>query len=56
MTTEARGQKGDPLLGPRDVGVAADASPSTGETMTRWLVVVLAVVLVAGGLFGYIRA
>ena len=53
MATEARGHKGDPLLGPRDVGVAADASPSTGETMTRWLVVVLAVVLVAGGLFGY---
>jgi len=50
MTSEARAHKGDPLRGPRDVGSAAG---STGETMTRWLVVVLAVVLVAGGLFGY---
>ena len=35
------------------MSVGADASSSAGETMTRWLVVVLAVVLVAGGLFGY---
>jgi SP family galactose:H+ symporter-like MFS transporter len=53
VATEARGHKGDPLRGPRDTAVGSDASPSTGETMTRWLVVVLAVVLVAGGLFGY---
>src|SRR5580704_10830519 len=53
MTTETPARKGDPLLGSSGVGVAADASSSTGETMTRWLVVVLAVVLVAGGLFGY---
>ena len=36
---------------------AADAAlgvkPSRNESMTRWLVVVLAVVIFAGGLFGY---
>jgi SP family galactose:H+ symporter-like MFS transporter len=53
MITEARGHKGDGFLGALDVGVAADAPASASETMTRWLVVVLAVVVVAGALFGY---
>src|SRR5271163_3309007 len=53
MTTEASARGGDPLPGPSGMGVRDGASPSAGEAMTRWLVVVLAVVLVAGGLFGY---
>jgi sugar porter (SP) family MFS transporter len=53
MITEARAHKGDPLLDARAVGVAADGPASSGEAMTRWLAVVLAVVVVAGGLFGY---
>jgi SP family galactose:H+ symporter-like MFS transporter len=53
MITKARGHKSDPLLGALAVGVAADGPVSAGETMTRWLVVVLAVVVVAGALFGY---
>jgi SP family galactose:H+ symporter-like MFS transporter len=53
MITEARWHKRDSVLGARAVGVAADGPASVGETMTRWLVVVLAVVIVAGGLFGY---
>jgi len=31
----------------------ASAPPAAGSSMTRWLVVVLVVVLFAGGLFGY---
>ncbi|HTJ64175.1 MAG TPA: sugar porter family MFS transporter [Alphaproteobacteria bacterium] len=31
----------------------ANAAPATAEPMTRWLLVVLAVVIFAGGLFGY---
>ena len=53
MMAGARGHKGDGFLGALDVGVAADAPASASETMTRWLVVVLAVVVVAGALFGY---
>ena len=35
------------------VDTAAGKTPTRNESMTRWLVVVLAVVIFAGGLFGY---
>ncbi len=35
------------------VDAAVSVKPSRNESMTRWLVVVLAVVIFAGGLFGY---
>src|SRR5580704_2652349 len=42
---------------PRSVGLATNtstrATKSQGEALTRWLAVVLVVVIFAGGLFGY---
>lgn len=53
MTTEARVRADSPPFEVPAVGAAPSKSPSGGESMTFWLGVVLAVVIVAGGLFGY---
>jgi SP family galactose:H+ symporter-like MFS transporter len=53
MTLEARRPGSDPQPGARAISAAPSDSASAGGAMTRWLVVVLAVVIVAGGLFGY---
>src|SRR5580658_5946102 len=48
MTAQARGGKGEFFL-----DATVKQPESVDGAMTRWLVVVLAVVIVAGGLFGY---
>src|ERR1700677_669140 len=53
MTSETRRPGSDPQFDARAVSAAPSDSVSPGGAMTRWLVVVLAVVIVAGGLFGY---
>ena len=53
MTTEAHRHGCNPLFDARTVGAAGSDSMFARGVMTRWLVVVLAVVIVAGGLFGY---
>ena len=53
MTSETRRPGSDPQFDARAVSAAPNDSVSPGGAMTRWLVVVLAVVIVAGGLFGY---
>ena len=51
MTTETSRRGGDPKFASDAVAATPTASATGG--MTRWLCVVLAVVIVAGGLFGY---
>src|SRR5580658_2446094 len=53
MTTEAQRHAGDPLFDAHRIGGVASDSMFSHGVMTRWLIVVLAVVIVAGGLFGY---
>src|SRR5579863_7838623 len=53
MAADGRKGGGDPPLGSPAVGAVADNATLSRGVMTRWLVVVLAVVIVAGGLFGY---
>src|ERR1700677_192459 len=55
MTSETRRPGSDPQFDARAVSAAPNDSVSPGGAMTRWLVVVLAVVIVAGGLLGYSR-
>jgi sugar porter (SP) family MFS transporter len=53
MSMEARGRADDSRLDFGTADAASYSATSPGAAMTRWLGVVLAVVIVAGGLFGY---
>jgi MFS transporter, SP family, galactose:H+ symporter len=53
MAAEARRRSGDSYLDSLAVDATANEAAPAGGAMTYWLVVVLAVVIFAGGLFGY---
>ena len=53
MATETRGAEGGVLVNSVSASAKVIEPASVGHGMTRWLAVVLAVVVFAGGLFGY---